>query len=275
VSHAPTSREGLGHANLRQMKVTRYCGLVLLLCGSVLASGGCAAGGLAVVSPMLSALQLVGDRSVERTIAADLPTALALTEETLTRMAITLESRTRSDDGWVLRGVSQGLSVEARLVPATERLTRIALRVEAGWLTADKQTGEELQNQIARVLCERLAVPPSLPPAQGSSLAILEAEVRSLRMELERNRPTPTPATSLTAPRPAFIIDTSAVVSVPASYGFSTPPVSPSTAAQAAPTVRPMVKTIEPSQAPLPNIRPAALEPVSTLTAVPTLGSRD
>ena len=94
-------------------------------------------------------------------------------------------------------------------------------------------------------------------------------------MELERNRPTPTPATSLAAPRPAFIVDTSAVVSVPASYGFSTPPVSPSTAAQAAPTVRPLVKTVAPSLAPLPNIRPAALEPASTLTAVPTLGSRD
>ena len=257
------------------MRATRHFGFAVLLGGCALASGGCVAGGLAVVSPVLSALQVVSDRSVERTIAADLPTALGLTEETLTRMAITLESRTRSDDGWVLRGVSPGLSVEARLVPATERLTRIALRVEAGWLTADKQTGEELQNQIARVLGERLAAPQSPPPAQGGSLAILEAEVRSLRMELERNRPTPTPATSLAAPRPAFIVDTSAVVSVPASYGFSTPPVSPSTAAQAAPTVRPLVKTVEPSLAPLPNIRPAALEPASTLTAVPTLGSRD
>src|SRR5438552_10297980 len=243
------------------MRATRRFGFAVLLVGCALAGGGCVAGGLAAVSPVLSALQIVGDRSVERTIAADLPTALALTEETLARMAITLESRTRSDDGWVLRGVSPGLSVEARLVPATERLTRIALRVEAGgWLTADKQTGEELQNQIARVLGERLAAPPALPSVQGGSLAILEAEVRSLRMELERNRPTATPATSVPAPRPSFIIDTSAVVSVPASYGFSTPPVPPPAAAQAAPAVRPLVKTIEPSLAPLPNIRPAALE---------------
>jgi hypothetical protein len=243
--------------------------VVALLTGCALASGGCVAGGLAVVSPVLSALQIVGDRSVERTIAADLPTALGVAEEALARMAITLESRTQSDGGWLLRGVSRGLSVEARLTPATERLTRIALRVEAGWLTADKQTGEELQNQIARGLGERLAAPQPLPPAQGSSLAALEAEVRSLRMELERNRPAPTPtskpATFLPAPRPAFTVDTSAIVSVPASYGFSTPQASPMPAAQ----------TIEPSLATPPNIRPAALEPASTLTAVSTLGSGD
>jgi len=256
----------------------RRFGFAVLLGGCALANGGCVAGGLAVVSPVLSALQIVGDRSVERTIAADLPTALGLTEEALARMAITLESRTQSDGGWLLRGVSRDLSVEARLTPATERLTRIALRVEAGWLTADKQTGEELQNQIARVLGERLAASQPLPPAQaGGSLTALEAEVRSLRMELERNRPTPTstPATSLPAPRPAFVVDTSAIVSVPASYGFSTPQASAPPAAQAAPAVRPLVKTIEPALATPPNIRPAALEPASTLTAVSTLGSGD
>jgi hypothetical protein len=254
----------------------RRFGFAVLLGGCALANGGCVAGGLAVVSPVLSALQIVGDRSVERTIAADLPTALGLTEEALARMAITLESRTQSDGGWLLRGVSRGLSVEARLTPATERLTRIALRVEAGWLTADKQTGEELQNQIARVLGERLAAPQPPPPAQvGGSLAALEAEVRSLRMELERNRPTPAATTSMPAPRPAFILDTSAIVSVPASYGFSTPQASAPPPAQSAPAVRPLVKTIAPAPATTPNIRPAALEPASTLTAVSTLGSGD
>ena len=58
----------------------------------------------------------------------------------------------------------------------------------AGRLTADKQTGEELHNQIARVLTERLEASRPPTPVQNDALASLEAQVRSLRMELAHQR---------------------------------------------------------------------------------------
>ena len=246
------------------------------LCTCAIATVGCAAGGLAAVSPVLSALQIVSDRSVERTIAADLHTALGVTDEALVRMAIAVDSPSRVDDGWVVRGTSQGLSVEARLTPATERLTRIAVRVEAGRLTADKQTGEELHNQIARVLTERLEASRPPTPVQNDALASLEAQVRSLRMELAHQREASVPPATKAAPepKPAMTLDTSAIISVPASYGFPATPTAWANEAKPASTVRGVREVSAPSPAPL-SIRPTALEPARTLTAVPALRSGD
>src|SRR5207237_5928605 len=131
---------------------------------------------------------------------------------------IPVESEAGAGEGWTMRGISKGLTVDVTLTPATERLTRVAVRVEAGWLTADKQTGEELHNQIARVLAEHVATRP-IPAVQADALAALEAQVRSLRSELARHRDTaPPPSATRTAePKSAMSIDTSAIISVPAS----------------------------------------------------------
>jgi hypothetical protein len=250
-----------------------------VLAAAALASSGCAAGGLAAVGPVLSAVQAVTDRTVERTVGADLATARALAHEALTRIAIPVESEVSAGEGWTMRGVSKGLTVDVTLIPATERLTRIAVRVEAaGWLTADKQTGEELHNQIARVLAEHVAARP-IPAAQADALAALDAQVRSLRNELARHRDTaPPPSATRTAEtKPAMSVDTSAIISVPASYGFSTAPL-PSSDGGAPPSVsaaRPVVGTLTPSPARLPKLRPTTLESAGTLTAVPALGSGD
>ena len=247
---------------------------VALLVGA-LGAGGCAAGGLAAVGPVLSALQIVGDRSVDRTLAVDLPTALALSEEALARTAIVINASTATDDGWLLRGTSQDLTISVTLGRATARLTRVSVRVEAGRITADKQTGEELQNQIARLLAERLDAGRSLTSTQTEALASLEAQVRTLRIELERRQATSTPpAARPVEPRPVVTVDESAIVSIPASYGFVTPQIAvtafpvapapqPAQAAVAAPTLEP------------PPVHPTALESATTLTAVPALNARN
>jgi hypothetical protein len=245
-----------------------------LVAACALTTGGCAAGGLAAVGPVLSAVQAVTDRSVERTIAVDLATTRALTEEALARMAIPVESQASAGDGWALRGRNKGLSVDVTLTAATERLTRIAVRVEAGWLTADKPTGEEIHNQIARLVADRLERAGTPPPStHGDALAALEAQVRSLRIELERQRhgSTPSAAPPALAPKPAVTVDTTAIISVPASYGFAT--TAPLLTSQGTPAMRPVADTLGPRLTPLPNIRPTTLEPADTLRAVPALGS--
>ena len=258
---------------IRQTRLTIASALV----ATALASGGCAAGGLAAVGPVLSAVQAVTDRTVERTVAADLATARVLALEGLTRIAIPVESEMGVGEGWTMRGVSKGLTVDVTLIPATERLTRIAVRVEAaGWLTADKQTGEELHNQIARVLAEHVAARP-VPAAQADALAALEAQVRSLRSELARRRDTvpPASATGTAKPKSAVSIDTSAIISVPASYGFATVPPLSSDGGTAPSAVRPVREAVTLSPARVPKLRPTTLESVGTLTAVPALGSGD
>jgi hypothetical protein len=250
---------------------------VSIVTACAIASGGCAAGGLAAVGPVLSAVQAVTDRTVERTVAADVATARALAHEGLTRIAIPVESEAGAGEGWTMRGVSKGLTVDVTLTPATERLTRIAVRVEAaGWLTADKQTGEELHNQIARVLAEHVAARP-VPSAQADALAALEAQVRSLRSELARRRDTvpPVSATEIAEPKSVMSVDTSAIISVPASYGFATVPPLSSDGGTAPSAVRPVQEAVTPSPARVPKLRPTTLESAGTLTAVPALGSGD
>src|SRR5262249_16505272 len=140
------------------------------------------------------------------------------------RMAIRVDSRVQRDDGWLIQGSSSGLSVDARLEPATPRLTRVSLRVEAGRLTADKQTSEALHDQIARLLVEQIEVARAPAPVPPETLAALEAQVRSLRMELERQRQAAPPKPVATEQqRPAMSVDSSAIISVPASYGVATP----------------------------------------------------
>jgi hypothetical protein len=66
--------------------------LLLVLSGS----GGCAAVGLAAVGPMLSSFAALGDRTVERTVPADLPTTWGATVDALARMAVHLETSEKS-----------------------------------------------------------------------------------------------------------------------------------------------------------------------------------
>jgi hypothetical protein len=271
---------------------------LLLIVTLGLASGGCAAGGLAAVGPLVSALQLIGDRSVERTVPADIATAAAVTVETLAHMGILMKTAERDDASWEARGEGGTVTVRARLTRVTARLTKVVLRVESGRLTADKGTAEEIQNQIAQALTQLAAAgrePSSRAEAGTGAMSALEGEVRRLRLEMEAGRtvtrPPATarpPATDVTPAKSRVRED--AVLSIPASYGLPTP--APSAVPVGPELVRPAVTpsaaafspsssaaTARPDAVPPTASRPldrdtilaAPLEPVNVLVPIPPM----
>src|SRR5512145_3357779 len=126
--------------------LVRISGLALgLVVG--LATSGCVAAGLAT-GPLMSAVQLIGDRTVERTVAAELAEAQGATEAVLARMAFRIESRERDDGIRRLRAVADDVTVDATLERVTARLTRVGLRVEAGRMVADRDTGVQMHEQL-------------------------------------------------------------------------------------------------------------------------------
>ncbi len=134
--------------------------LVLLL-AIALAGGGCAVAGMAA-GPLRTAIQAIGARSVEQTLAADLETAWTATVDTVTRMEIRIQETDRDGEAWALEGIGDEVTVYVKLVAVTPQMTKVFVRVEAGGLLADKETAEEILNQVA------LSVVPH-PPWSGAS----------------------------------------------------------------------------------------------------------
>ena len=194
---------------------------VLLLIGAT--TGGCAAAGFAA-APLMSAVQAVTDRSLERTVPVDQGAALGASLDTLMRMGFRLDRIDRESEPRVIEGSAEGITVVARLSRVTDSMTRLALRVETGGLTADKDTAEAIASQVlARVknLDARI-------DADGTARALstLRHEVQQLRSTLERERASSPVAVAPAAPAPprpqGFTLGAPAVV-VPSSYGFVTP----------------------------------------------------
>src|SRR6266542_3154195 len=104
-----------------------------LLLSAVLASGGCVAAGLAA-SPIISAVQAVADRSLERSLPADLSTALGASVDTLQRMGFRVDHVDRESAPRLIEASADHVSVTARLSRITGSMTRLAVRVEAGGL---------------------------------------------------------------------------------------------------------------------------------------------
>ncbi len=244
--------------------------LVVLALLATLGSGGCAAAGLAS-GPLMAAIQAVGDRRVERTLAADLPTAWAASADALVRSGIRVERADRSKDTWVLDGAGETVTVNAELSRITPAMTRVALRVEAGRVTADKRTAEEILNQVVASL------PGSAPSAhtpqpmarngpEAQALTALEREVRRLRLEIEQTKggrqDASSPAGS-TARRELFT--GARVLVVPASYGVPTYGVPLAAAVSTAPpsTLTPSPSPEQP--APVAGASPAEAEPAEVL----------
>lgn len=125
----------------------------------------------------------ISGRTVERTLAADLLTTWTATVGTLTRMKIRIRETDWIEDAWVLDGIGEQVALHARLARATSQMTNVALTVEAGEPLADKQTAEEILNQVALSLQRQTAV------SQGESLteavAALQGEIRHLRSLIE------------------------------------------------------------------------------------------
>jgi hypothetical protein len=242
---------------------------VVLLAGVALSSAGCAAAGVAA-SPLISALQLVTDRTVERTVPADLDLAWGASVDTLLRMGFHVDRVDREGDPRVIEASADRLAVTTRLSRMTGSMSRVTIRVESGGLTADRETAETLAGQIqARV---KTATPEQRVELEQAARALetLRSEVQQLRSTLDRQRPAeappaPPPARAV-APSPGFSVGTPAIV-VPSSYGFEMPRSAPTPAARGDAGLR---RVDAPAAVPSDTreILAAPLAPASTLTPV-------
>ncbi len=218
----------------------RLSGLALGL-AVALGTSGCIAAGLAT-GPLMSAVQLLGDRTVERTVAADLAEAQGVTEAVLVRMAFRIEDRERHDGLRRLRAVADDVTVHVKLERVTGKLTRIGLRVEAGRMLADRDTGTQMQEQIAALLGPAVAGTAAADPAAAEALTALQAEIQKLRSDIEARRGEERP---IAAGETTMRVEPGAVISVPVSAALPTvggpaPPVSvPAPAGAPAPAVAP------------------------------------
>lgn len=267
------------------MAVRTRLPIVILVLAAAMASGGCVAAGLAA-GPLMSAVQAISERAVERTVPADVPTTAAAVEAVLLRSGLRVEERRTDGHGLRLLGASEKVSVRARLEQVTARMTRLSLRTEDGGLVADRKTGEHLHEQVALALREAAAAGASngdRPYLAG--LAALEAEVQRLRSTIDAERSSrQAPAVRSDEavsrpPAPAFSVNPSGVVTVPTSYGLPTlsrPAPSPGSAFERPPaqgsasaTAQPATEPVGPVaiEAPVPAGATApALRPVGVLT---------
>ena len=204
-------------------------GILLALLGIALAGGGCVAAGLAATGPLFTAVQLVTDRSVERTLAADLSTASRVTAQSLVRMALRVRDPERDGEAIVLEGMGTRVTVRAELSPVTPAMTRLSVRAEAGRLTADKRTAEEILNQVASSLASQASsttgdMVASQLNAQVETLTTLRGEVARLRAKLDEDGAAKrTPATppsvgpSVTVPVARGVVEVSTAHAFPRS----------------------------------------------------------
>jgi len=192
-----------------------------------LASGGCAAAGMAAVGPVLSAIEALADRTVERTLPADLPATSAAAIDTVSRLGFKIRDLQRADEAWTFEAANEKLAVHGQLTRLSPSLTRLSLRVEIGSFAADKSTADEILNQIAALLADQFRARASAPADTGgaSRLAEIEAELQRLRVEVEaaRARADRRPGRDEVDSREgADTRGVPGVISIPASYGVPT-----------------------------------------------------
>ena len=196
--------------------------LVALLLLVLSGGGGCAAAGLAAVAPMLGSFAALGDRSVERTVPADLPTTWGATVDALGRMAVSLETSKKSGDRWQLTGTGDGATVYGAFERVTARMTKVSVRVEVGKLLPDKRTAEELLNQVGTSLADLTGSDPrAAAEASAARLGALQQEIERLGARVEDARDSRRPEGGAAAPAQSKL-STSPIIVVPASAGVAT-----------------------------------------------------
>ena len=249
---------------------------ILLLSTAALATGGCVAAPFAI-GPVVSSIAAVGNRSVERTIPADLPTTWAASADALSRMALRIDKTDKADGRWRVTGSDGDVTAHATLDRVTANMTKVSVRVEAGSLFADKRTGEELLNQIGVSLAGLTGTGPlgaaAAAEASAARLDVLHRAIERLGTKVEqaseaRASRSPAPAASVPAPGPTLI--STPIITIPASAGIATvaaPPAPPP--ASPRPLATPAVQQEEP-KAPATNdaIRPVA-DPTFDIMAKP------
>jgi hypothetical protein len=204
--------------------------LSLLLCAG-LGSGGCATAGLAALGPLLGSISALGDRSVERTIPADLSTTWGATVDALARMAVRVEQTEKSGNRWQLTGTYEDVTVYATLERVTAGMTKVSVRVEAGSIFADKRTGEELLNQVGASLASLTGSGPhdaaAAVEASTARFGALQRAIERLGTKVEeardgRDARRPGGGPEISTPSPT--VTTSPIITVPASAGVATVP---------------------------------------------------
>ena len=139
--------------------------------------------------PLLASLVAIGDRSVERTLPADLPSAWAATLDGLARMGVLVDEIDRAGERWTLGGKGGAITIHGALEGVTAGMSRLALRVEAGGLLADKRTAEEILNQVTLSLRARAATgdqkPTSAIDVSAEQMAALQREMQHLGTKIE------------------------------------------------------------------------------------------
>jgi hypothetical protein len=258
---------------------------LLLLSMLPLATGGCVTAGLAIGGPVISSIVAVSDRSVERTIPADLPTTWAASADALARMALRIEKAEKGEGRWQMTGSAGDVTVHATLDRVTAQLTKVSVRVEAGGLFADKRTGEELLNQVGVSLAGLSGSGPlgatAAAEASAARLDVLHQAIERLAAKVteatearEPRRPATGPDPSALAP-PAVATPTP-IITIPASAGVATvsaPPTVPQPRAIPA-IMREERKSTEtdrqrlPVAEPAPDIMAKPLHTVDTLKPV-------
>ena len=195
-----------------------------------LAGGGCAGAGMAAAGPLLTAIQSISARSVERTLSADLGTAWTAMADTFSRMELRITGADRDGEVWLLQGVGEAVTVYARLVPVTPQMTKVSLRAEAGALFADKQTAEEILDQVKLSLVPPPVVVEREPaPEQNilaEELAALEREIRHLKLTIEakeKERVNLRPQSGPDEMTGTVSSSDSRIVIIPPSYAFPKP----------------------------------------------------
>ena len=246
--HARSGAEG-GAGHEIETRPVSHRRLGWLLLPVLLGSGGCVTAGLAAMGPVMGSIAAIGDRTVERTIPADLSTTWGATVDALARMAVRVDQTEKSGDRWRLTGTYEGITVHGTLERVTASMTRVSIRVEAGRLYADKRTAEELLNQIGTSLAS-LTNPGSREAKADASAGRLEA----LRQAIERlgakvdkredGRELAQPGRPDDGPASPPALMTSPIIMVPASAGVATVPGPLPTLVQA-PAVRPTEEEVE------------------------------
>lgn len=193
------------------------------------ASGGCAAAGMAAIGPFASAIEALADRTVERTLPGDLPRTSSAAFDTVSRLGFNLRDVQRGENVWTFEAANEKVTVHGQLTPLSPSLTRLALRVEIGSFAADKSAADEILNQIWASLADslRARAPAAANSPAASRLAEIEAELQRLRVELEatRTRAEQRPARDeLDARQELSSRRVPGIISIPASYGVPTVP---------------------------------------------------
>ena len=250
--------------------------------------GGCAAAPLAI-APVMSAIQLVGVRAVDRSFAADQETTWAAVLQTLWRLELPVQHTDREGDRWTVRGGTERLAVNVELVALTPKLSRVSLRIEGGGLTSDKKSADEILNQVGVLLSATDAArrePPRPAAVDDERITALTEELKRLRSNLEARETAPgAPAHVAPAPQP---FAPGGIVTVPAGAGVPIIAAPPGSAAQAPlPAGTPSSVTggaangRMPSVTPVPSVETAAkvdvvaptLSPVETMSPVRSISA--